>query len=67
MRFALWLAALVFALAAAGCDRLTPESEHDKGKLKIEHPGESPDADRKGDVKGHPSAVGGGIIYDDGL
>ena len=67
MRFSLWLTACVLALGATGCDRLGPQSESEKGKLKIEHPGESPDTDRKGDVKGHPSAVGGGIIYDDGL
>jgi len=68
MRLPLWILALLLGLGAAGCDRLGPvESDSDKGKLKIEQPGESPDTDRKGDVKGHPSAVGGGIIYDDGL
>ncbi len=68
MRLPLWILALLLGLGAAGCDRLGPvDSDSDKGKLKIEQPGESPDTDRKGDVKGHPSAVGGGIIYDDGL
>jgi hypothetical protein len=63
-RFICIALACVVALAAFGCGG-SPKKDEPKGKIDLG--GKDSGAEKKGEVKGIPGPVGGGVVTDDGL
>jgi PBP1b-binding outer membrane lipoprotein LpoB len=55
------------ALALAGCGNDQEKADQQAKQQQAQQAKQEQPTDKQGEVEGMPSAVGGGIIFDDGL